>query len=256
MKSLGEILDRGLYHTALEGTFRARNAVEQRESDASRRARIKRVALRQAVEAVLDEHRLAALVYPTLRRKPARIGDAQSGTDCQVSAHSGLPALACPPGFTDDGVPVGIESARRGVHRAGAAVAWLRHRADAEAAAAPFSTPALVAGKRPAPRTTTAKFSGSALSLSYDETMSRLQYTLSVDPKAADRLSGVWVHVGTREKPGAARHQLFGSGQPATGSVTLGATDRKALAEGRLLVRFYPRAGIAAISDVPVTFTK
>ena len=38
--------------------------------------------------------------------------------------------------------------------------------------------------------------------------------------------------------------------------MTLGATDRKALAEGRLLVRFYPRAGIAGISDVPVAFGK
>ncbi|MGH9174462.1 MAG: amidase family protein, partial [Vicinamibacterales bacterium] len=53
VRSLGEILDRGLYHTALEATFRARNAVEQRESEQSRRARIKRAALRSAVEAVI-----------------------------------------------------------------------------------------------------------------------------------------------------------------------------------------------------------
>ena len=58
VQSLGEILDRGLYHTALEGTFRARNAVEARETEQSRRAKIKRVALRQAVEATLAEHRL------------------------------------------------------------------------------------------------------------------------------------------------------------------------------------------------------
>ena len=34
------------------------------------------------------EHRLAALAYPTLRRKPARIGDGQAAPRCQVSAHS------------------------------------------------------------------------------------------------------------------------------------------------------------------------
>ena len=107
--SLGEILDRGLYHSALESTFRARNAVESREIDASRRAKIKRVALRQAIEAVLSEHRLAAIAFPTLRRKPARIGDGQAGSTCQVSSHSGLPALGAPAGFTDDGLPVGIE---------------------------------------------------------------------------------------------------------------------------------------------------
>jgi hypothetical protein len=100
----------------------------------------------------------------------------------------------------------------------------------------PFSTPALVADKRPPARTATAAFSGAALNLSYTETMSRLQYMLNVAPAAADRLLAVWIHVGTPEKPSAAHHQLFGSGQPPTGAVTLGAADRKAIAEGRLLV--------------------
>ena len=35
VKSLGEILDRGLYHAALESTFRLRNAVESRDTDRS-----------------------------------------------------------------------------------------------------------------------------------------------------------------------------------------------------------------------------
>ena len=94
VKSLGEILDKGLYHSALEANFRARNAIEQRDNEQSRRARIKRTALHGVVEAVLNEHKLVALVYPTLRRKPARIGDAQGGTNCQLSAHSGLPSLS------------------------------------------------------------------------------------------------------------------------------------------------------------------
>src|SRR5262249_30414192 len=47
VKSLGEILDRGLYHAALEGTFKTRNAVEKRGTDQERRARIKRVAIRE-----------------------------------------------------------------------------------------------------------------------------------------------------------------------------------------------------------------
>jgi len=46
--SLGEILERGLFHRALEQSFRTRNAVESRDSEQSRRARIKRVAIRQA----------------------------------------------------------------------------------------------------------------------------------------------------------------------------------------------------------------
>ena len=61
VKSLGEILDRGMYHSALESTFRLRNAVESRESDGARRARVKQAAMRQALQAVLDEHRLVGL---------------------------------------------------------------------------------------------------------------------------------------------------------------------------------------------------
>jgi Asp-tRNA(Asn)/Glu-tRNA(Gln) amidotransferase A subunit family amidase len=250
VKSLGEILDRGLYHSALESTFRLRNAVEDRESEASRRARIKRVALRQAIDAVLSEHRLVALAFPTLRRKPARIGDGQAGSTCQVSAHSGLPALGAPAGFTEDGLPIGIELlgaafTEQELLSLGYAMEQTLHLRRP-----PFSTPALVAGKRPRPHTATATFSGVALKVSYDETTSRLQYTLTADGKAADRLLAVWIHLGTPDKPGAARHQLFGSGQPAVGAVTLGAADRKAIADGRLMVRFFPRAG--AVHDVPI----
>jgi Asp-tRNA(Asn)/Glu-tRNA(Gln) amidotransferase A subunit family amidase len=254
VKSLGEILDRGLYHTALEGTFRARNAVEQRESDVSRRARIKRVALRHALDAVLGEHRLAALVYPTLRRKPARIGDGQSGSSCQVSAHSGLPALSAPAGFTDDGLPVGLELLGAAFKEQELLSLGYAMEQTLKLRRAPFSTPALVTGKRPTARTATAKFSGAGLILSYDETQSRLQYTLNLEPQAADRLSAIWIHIGTRERPGAARHQLFGAGQPATGSVMLASADRAALHEGRLLVRFYSRDGRGGIGEVPIVF--
>src|SRR6185436_3652600 len=73
--SLSDVLDRGLYHSALEATLKRRNAVQDRESDAYRRARVKRDAIRQAVTSVLEEQRLDALAYPTMRRKPAAIGD-------------------------------------------------------------------------------------------------------------------------------------------------------------------------------------
>jgi amidase len=256
VKSLGEILDRGLYHTALESTFRTRNAVEQRDTDASRRARIKRVALRQAVEAVLSEHRVVALLYPTLRRKPARIGDGQGGSGCQLSAHSGLPALAVPAGFSDDGVPIGMDLlgaafSERDLLSLGYAIEQtLKLRRQ------PFSTPALVGGKRPVAQTAIATFGGAALNLSFDESTSRLQYSLSGDAAALDRLSAVWIHEGTPAKPGAARHQLFASGQSAAGTVSLASVDRRALADGGLLIRFFPRDGRASVGDVPVSFKR
>ena len=70
---------------------------------------IKRRALRAAVLATLEEQRIDALAYPTLRRKPALIGEAQGGTNCQLSATTGLPAIAMPAGFTTDGLPIALE---------------------------------------------------------------------------------------------------------------------------------------------------
>jgi hypothetical protein len=49
---------------------------------------------------------------------------------------------------------------------------------------------------------------------------------------------------------------LFAAGQPAAGSVTLSAADRKDAAEGRLLVRFYLQNGRGSAADVPVEFGK
>ena len=109
VRSLGEILERGLHHDALTGTFRRRNAAESRESEAYRAARVRRDALRTAVLAAIDAYGLDALAYPVMRRKAAPIGESQSGSTCQLSASTALPALALPAAFTDDGLPVGLE---------------------------------------------------------------------------------------------------------------------------------------------------
>lgn len=109
VRSLGEILERGLHHEALTNTFRRRNAVESRDSDAYRAALAKREELRRVVLEAMEEHGVAALVYPVLRRKAAPIGESQSGSTCQLSASTALPALAVPAALTDDGLPVGME---------------------------------------------------------------------------------------------------------------------------------------------------
>src|SRR5439155_10882482 len=107
--SLGEILDSGRYHASLEGNFRTRNRPEKRETEEYRRAMVKRSAVRQLMIAAFDEHQVQALAYPTLRRPPAIIGEPQRGSNCQLSPSTGLPVIAIPAGFTDGGVPVGVE---------------------------------------------------------------------------------------------------------------------------------------------------
>jgi amidase len=254
VKSLGEILERGLYHTALEANFRARNAVEQRDSDESRRARIKRTALHGAVEAVLGEHQLTAVVYPTLRRKPARIGDGQGGTNCQLSAHSGLPALGLPAGFSEDGLPVGMDLLGRTFGEADLLALGFAIEQTLKLRRPPFSTPPLIDGKVPATRVTSVTSNGATLNLSFDETTSRLQYTIKVEKPVREKLVAIWLHAGIPDKPGAARHQLFAVDRPHNGVVILSAQDRRDLADGRLLVRFYVESVKGSSGDVPLRF--
>jgi hypothetical protein len=266
--SIGEILERGLFHASLESSLRSRNAVTSRDTAASRRARQKRAAIRKAVEALLAEQRLVALVYPTLRRKAARLGDAQGPSNCQISAHSGLPALGLPAGFTDDGVPIGMDLL--GAAFSEPDLLSLGHAIERtlELRRPPFSTPALVAGLPPALRTATAALSALAsadarrpalqaqMRLRYDATTSRLDYTLEIDPGGADRIAAVWIHRGTLDAPGPARLQLVGPGRPADGSVVLSAADRRDLEKGQLLVRFFLRDGFGSAGDVLLSFSR
>ena len=59
--SLGDIIDRGLYHAELEDTFKRRDAGSARETDAYRRARVRRETLRDLVLGEMKEQRLTAI---------------------------------------------------------------------------------------------------------------------------------------------------------------------------------------------------
>ena len=75
VKSLSEILQGGLYHVALEAGLRRRETNGTRDSEAYHRALAYRDSTRSTVVKFLDDQRLDALVYPTVRRKPAIIGE-------------------------------------------------------------------------------------------------------------------------------------------------------------------------------------
>jgi Asp-tRNA(Asn)/Glu-tRNA(Gln) amidotransferase A subunit family amidase len=245
VKSLGEVLDKGLHHRALEATFRARNAPEKRETDQHRRAVIRREALRTAVTAVLEEHRLTALLYPTIRRKPARIGDGQAGSTCQLSAHTGLPALGLPAGWTDDGLPVGMDLLGPAWSEPSLLALGFSIEQLAKLRRPPFSTPALENGKRPAPRSTVLGLVDAVgpvaeIAFSFDPVVSELQYRVTLAPRRRDDVTAIWIHRNDG-KSGAALYPLYGGAAHGSGTVRLLYRDREDLALNQLQVRVYTR---------------
>jgi Asp-tRNA(Asn)/Glu-tRNA(Gln) amidotransferase A subunit family amidase len=107
--SLTEILERGLIHEDAMGLARRYDEAPSRQTEAYAEALARRPPLRESTLRLLEERGLDALVYPVVRRRPAPLGESQEGSTCALSAATGLPALAVPAGFTDGGLPVGIE---------------------------------------------------------------------------------------------------------------------------------------------------
>lgn len=68
-----------------------------------------RLAAVGVMQAMAD-HNLDALVYPAVQELPAKIGEMQGGTvTAGLAARARFPSIVVPAGFTDDGLPVGIE---------------------------------------------------------------------------------------------------------------------------------------------------
>ena len=110
---------------------------------------------------------------------------------------------------------------------------------------APFSTPALLDGKAPAPVTFLVRIDDgrdrlAVMDFTHDPITSRLTYKTTFVPGAARRVKAIWIHRTADEKPGAAVYQLLGgaASNPA-GVLTLSYEDREALDAGRLRVRVY-----------------
>jgi amidase len=255
VKSLGEILERGLHHEALDATFRLRNSPETRDSERYRQALVKRRASRAAVLATLEEQRLDALAYPVMRRKPVAVGDPQAGSNCQLSATTGLPAIAMPAGFTVDGLPIGLEL----LGGAWTEARLLNFAYDWELAGKlrrpPLSTPPLINGAAPPPVTVDLTLGAAAVKLSYDGTTGALRYDAAAANMGADRVVGLTMQRGDAARSGPIVAHLLAPNQiTGAGTLVLRGRDREDLAAGRLFLHLYTRQSPLGAARQPITW--
>ncbi len=244
VKSLGEILDAGLIHAALDEPLHRREARGTRDSEAYRAALMQRTVARNLVVAFLDSTKLDALVYPTVRRKAAIIGEPQRGANCQLSAVTGLPALSAPAGFTPDGLPIGVELLGRPLDDAKLVAMAYDYEQATHPRRPPSTTPALVNGKAPAPVTFTvaAVEKGAALrgELSFDPTRRALVYSVRVTGVPASRVFTLSIDRDSAGRKGPMVLHLAGPGvNTAKGTLTLADAERRALLAGRLSLVAY-----------------
>jgi hypothetical protein len=256
VKSLGDILDRGLYHAELETGFKRRNLPEARETEAYRRARVRRGIVRDLVAGAMQEQRIDALAYPVMRRRPASIGEPQRGTNCQLSPSSGLPAISFPAGFTDDGVPIGVELMGAAWSESRLLSLAYSYEQATHPRRPPSTTPPLVNGKRPAPVLTTGTLAsnvGSAsvrYSILYDVVTGKLTYEFV--PPAGTTIMASALRRGAK---GPLVAVLSNPSDSATaGDTTLGQAGQEAVRAGDVFVEVAVDRG--GLMTGPVTLTK
>jgi amidase len=193
----------------------------------------------------MDDQRVDVLVYPTVRRKPAVIGEGQNGSTCALSANTGFPAITMPAGFTADGLPVGLEALGRPMSddRLVAMAFGVERMLDARRA--PYSTPPLVGGRAPAPSTLRVVAEGpggerAVGRFTFDVTRSTLDYQVELSGRDLSGLQMVTLNpVGTDGNAPVLYPILLNGARKSTGSITLSFAARQALLAGELAMVFY-----------------
>jgi len=256
VRSLGDILDRGAYHAALEQTFRRRNAVQTRDSEDYRKALAARETLGHVLTVALTAQRLDAIAYPTMTRRPAMLGEPQTGSTCRPSAQSGLPAITMPAGLTQNALPAGLELL--GLPWSDARLVSLAFAFERTASRrqVPPATPPLVNGQPPAAvvfrvQPDAAKIvppapPGAAkfdASFDFDRVMGTLRFAVHATGIAAGDVLAAALHRGASGSNGPVIHRLIAPGAASwSGTLQLTPRDRIELTEGRLYLQIYTRS--------------
>ncbi len=251
VRSLADFVAAGLYHGILEGGLARSLEVEELDTEDYRASLAKRDENRAAITALLDEQELDALLYPTIRRTARPIGQPQPGSNCALSATSGLPAITVPAGFADDDMPVGVEllgrawSESRLLELAYAYEQGTRHRR------APDFTPSLLTPPAPIPLVARVQADpGLRVDASFviSPATRTVRYRIRGTEAIADQVLLVALHRRGPDEDaenGPVLRYLSRRAPGAGGSIDLTGPEMHALRQGRLYVAVHTTANLA-----------
>ena len=179
---LEDIVNSGLYHTSLDGGM-TRSLETEFDEEAYTEAVARRSDVLAAIEKVFLDHELDAIIYPTVTDRIAFAGEPQSGSQCQLSAHSGVPALSMPVGFTSRGMPVGLELLGLPFQDARLLAIAFPYAEANQPRQPPSTTPPLQSGVAPSAQVFTLSFNADGVELEgsfeYDVVSNELRFQLA-----------------------------------------------------------------------------
>ena len=255
VKSLGEILDKGLFDKALEARHKNADTATARDSDGHKKVLERQALLRARMIAFMDSLHLDAIAYPTSGRKPVLAGDPQLGATCALSAQTGLPAITMPAGFTGDGLPTGLELLGRPFSDVRLVQFAYAFEQSGPRRKAPPTVPALVNGRAPQPltfRTTAGVVNGT---FTFNPLTSELQYSMALTAAQSKLVQAVVLRradvaaAGTMPRRRVIRRIAGPEMHQATGTVRLLGDDLDALRAGRITLAVFGNSGADPIGE-------
>jgi amidase len=266
--SVEELLASGLHLRQLQGILDIANAVpdDYLSGDEYKRRLAARVALGQAVTTMMDEHRLAAVVYPTTRRVAPVVGGNQIGSNAALAAQTGFPAITVPAGFTPGGFPVGIELLGRPFGEPTLIALAYSFEQSTNHRRPPSSTPPLGAKEVVAPPVQTSADTGAGslrieatatgaqavppsdvpftaiAQISFNSQTRQLGYHVSLPDGSLDQIAGVYLHRRANRQNGGVAYILAKSpAAPISGQVMLSEPEASDLKAGKFYVAVISR---------------
>ena len=250
VRSLADFVSAGLYHGILEGGLARSLEVEELDTEDYRASLARRDENRAAVTALLDERELDALLYPTIRRTARPIGQPQPGSNCALSATSGLPAITVPAGFADDDMPVGLELLGRAWAESRLLELAYAYEQGTRRRRAPDFTPSLVTPPAPVPLVARVQADpGLRVDASFvlGPATRTVRYQIRGTESIADQVLLVALHRRGPEDAanGPVLRYLSRRAPSAAGSIDLTGAEMHALREGTLYVAVHTTANLA-----------